>query len=183
MVKNKGILNYLWMPLVLVCLCNPAEGKEYDLFQKMSILPIKDKKNAPNFCLASLEGKRVDLRNLKGKVVFINFWATWCGPCKEEMPSMEALHQRYRDKDFVFLTISVDYGGLSPVKEFIGKKRYTFPVLIDPKGETLDLFEVKGIPMTFVIDKKGRLRGKASGSRDWKSPEIIALVNFLLEEK
>jgi thiol-disulfide isomerase/thioredoxin len=171
------------MPLILVCLCNPAEGKEYDLFQKMNIQPIRDKKNAPNFSLASLEGKRVDLRNLKGKVVFINFWATWCGPCKEEMPSMEALHQQYRDKDFVFLTISVDYGGLSPVKEFIGKKRYTFPVLIDPKGETLDLFEVKGIPMTFVIDKKGRLRGKASGSRDWKSPEIIALVNFLLEEK
>jgi thiol-disulfide isomerase/thioredoxin len=182
-IKNRGILNYLWMPLILVCLCIPAEGKEYDLFQKMNILPIKDKKNAPNFSLASLEGRRVDLRHLKGKVVFLNFWATWCGPCKEEMPSMEALHQQYKDKDFVFLTISVDYGGVNPVKEFIGKKRYTFPVLIDPKGETLDLFEVKGIPMTFVIDKKGRLRGKASGSRDWRSPEIISLVNFLLEEK
>ena len=166
MIRDKRFFNYLIVILVLICLCFSAEGKENDLFTKINIQLIKDKKKAPNFCLVNLEGKKVDIKDLKGKVVFLNFWATWCGPCKEEMPSMEALHQHYKNKDFVFLTISVDYGGVNPVKEFIGKQRYTFPVLIDQKGETLDLFEVKGIPMTFLIDKKGRMRGIYQGVPD-----------------
>lgn len=183
MIRNKSFFSYLSALIFVICLCLPAEGNESELFKKVNILPIKDKKNAPNFSLASLDGKRVDLKNLKGKVVFLNFWATWCGPCKEEMPSMEALHQRFKEKNFILLTISVDYAGVNPVREFIGKQRYSFPVLIDQKGETLDLFEVKGVPMTFIIDKKGRMRGKASGPRDWRCQEAVSIVNFLLEEK
>ena len=115
------------------------------------------------------------------QIILLNFWATWCGPCKEEMRYLEVLHQRFKEKNFVLLTISVDYEGLKPVKEFINKHDYTFPVLLDPKCETLDLFDVKGIPTTFLIDKKGKMLGKAIGPRDWKSPEAISLFHQLTE--
>ena len=78
------------------------------------------------------------------------------------MPGLEVLHQQFKEKNFVLLTISVDYEGLKPVQEFINKHHYTFPVLLDPKCEALDLFEVKGIPTTFIIDKKGKMVGKSN---------------------
>ncbi len=160
----------------------PAEGKGDDLFSKIDIKPFKDLKRAPSITLEDLKGKKVELKSFKGKVIFLNFWATWCGPCKEEMPSMEALYQQFKEKDFVFLTISVDYEGTKPVKEFIEKRRYTFPVLVDQKNETLDLYDVKGIPTTFIIDKQGRMLGKAIGPRNWQSPEITSLLKQLTEK-
>jgi peroxiredoxin len=132
--------------------------------------------------LKDLNGKKVELKQFRGKIIFLNFWATWCGPCKEEMPSMEVLHKQFREKNFVLLTISVDYEGEKPVQEFINKNRYTFSVLLDPKCETLDLFEVKGIPTTFLIDKKGKMIGKAIGPRDWKNEEVVSLLNILIEK-
>jgi len=153
-----------------------------DFFQKIGAKQIKDNKGAPNFCLEDLNGRKVELRNFKGKVIFLNFWATWCGPCKEEMPSMEWLWQRFKDKDFVFLSVSVDYEGVRPVREFIAKHRYTFHVLVDPKCQALDLYDVKGIPTTFIIDKKGRMRARAVSPRDWKNPDASALLNLLLRE-
>ena len=171
----------LFMIFIFFCIHPSAKGEEGDLFLKAGITVIKGNKKAPDFCLENLYGKKVELKHFKGKVIFLNFWATWCGPCKEEMPSMEFLYQQFKEKGFVFLTISVDYEGIKPVKEFIEKQRYTFPVLIDPKCLTLDLYEVKGIPATFLIDKKGRIIGKAIGPRNWKSPEIVFLLNQLIE--
>ncbi len=159
-----------------------AEIKKEDLFSKAGIQPVKAGTRAPVFSLENLNGKKSDLRQYRGKVVFLNFWATWCGPCKEEMPSMEELYKQFREKEFVFLTISVDYAGVKPVKDFLEKHRYTFPVWIDPKCETLDLFEVKGIPTTFLIDKKGFIIGKAIGPKDWKRSEVVSIVNLLLEK-
>jgi len=179
----KGFPLHLLVFLILFCFSVASEGGENDLFPKIGIQTIKDKKGAPNFCLDDLDGRKVELKNLKGKVVLINFWATWCGPCKEEMPSMEALTLQFKGKDFVFLAISVDYAGLIPVKEFIGKHRYTFPVLFDPKSKVLDLYQIKEIPATFIIDKKGRMVGKALGPKNWKSPEVFSLIDQLLKEK
>jgi thiol-disulfide isomerase/thioredoxin len=156
-------------------------GAGADPYSKIDIKPIKDKNTVPNISLESLKGGKVELRNaMKGKVVFLNFWATWCGPCKEEMPSMEALYKQYQDKNFLFLTISVDYEGLTPVKAFIEKTKYTFPVLLDPKNDTLDLFAVTRIPTTFIIDKEGRMIGRALGPRNWKCPEVESILNQLI---
>ncbi len=168
--------------IVFSALSFSSEINREDLFSKAGIQIIKSGKEAPNFSLEDLKGKKSELKHFKGKVVFLNFWATWCGPCKEEMPSMEALYNQFKEKDFVFLAISVDYEGVKPVKEYIEKQRYTFPVLIDPKCETLDLFEVKGIPTTFLIDKKGIVIGRAIGPKDWKRPEVISIVNLLVEK-
>jgi peroxiredoxin len=158
-----------------------SENKREDLYTKAGIQSIKGNAKVPSLNLPDLKGKKWDLKDLKGKVIFLNFWATWCGPCKEEMPSMEELYQQFKSKDFIFLTISVDYEKKEIVKEFIRKHRYTFPVLLDPECATLDLFQVKGIPTTFVIDKKGIMIGKATGPRNWKKPEIVSVLNSLLE--
>jgi cytochrome c biogenesis protein CcmG/thiol:disulfide interchange protein DsbE len=181
MAIGKAFLFFL-LTLILSTPSIFAEIKKEDLFSKAGIQPVKAGTKAPLFSLEDLNGKKSELKQYRGKVVFLNFWATWCGPCKEEMPSMEELYKQFKDKDFVFLTISVDYAGIKLVKEFIEKHRYTFPVLIDPQCETLDLFEVKGIPTTFLIDKKGIIVGRAIGPKDWKRSEVVSIVNLLLEK-
>jgi peroxiredoxin len=180
---KKGVFLYLFVLLTLLSLSVGAEGQENDLFSKIGIQTIKDKKEAPPFSLENIEGKKVELKNFKGKIVFINFWATWCGPCKEEMPSMEALYKQFREKGFVLLSISVDYAGLKPVKEFIEKNHYTFPVLIDQKCKVLDLYQVNKIPATFIINKKGKMVGKAIAPKNWTNPDVFALMDQLLKEK
>jgi peroxiredoxin len=168
--------------LAFLTLHAAAEGATDAFFPGAGISPVKGNKRAPNFSLEDVHGKKVEFRHFGGKVVFLNFWATWCSPCKEEMPSMEALYNLFKGKDFVFLTVSVDYAGVKPVKEFIEKHRYTFPVLIDPNCETLDLFEVKNIPTTLLIDKKGTIIGKAIGPIDWKKQEVVSVLNLLLKK-
>jgi len=181
-MRRKAFLHYLFLILILFSFHFPTESEGNDLFQKIGIQQIKGDKKAPNFFLEGLSGRKIELKDFKGKVIFLNFWATWCGPCKEEMPSMEALYQQFKEKDFILLSISVDYEGLKPVKEYMEKHRYTFPVLIDSKFKVLDLYEVKGIPTTFIIDKKGRMIGKSIGPRNWKSQEVISLLHLLTEK-
>ena len=173
-------LSLVLIPLVVFVFA--VGGGEGDLFSKMRIDPIKGDKKAPDFSLKDLNGNNVQMRQLKGKVVLLNFWTTWCGPCKEEMPGFEVLYQQFKERNFVLLAVSVDYEGLKPVREFIDKHHYTFPVLLDPKGQTLDPFGVKGVPTTFLIDKTGRMIGKATGRRDWKRSEVFSLINLLTEK-
>jgi peroxiredoxin len=182
-MREKIFFYYLF--LIFIFLLNlpfTVEGGEEDLFPKMRITPIKGDRKPLDFSLKDLDGRKVGLRQFREKFVLLNFWATWCGPCKEEMPGLEVLYQKFKDKKFILIAISVDYEGLQPVQEFISKHHYTFPVLLDPKCEILDLFEVKGIPTTFLIDKKGKMVGKAIGPRDWKSPDVVSLVNLLIEK-
>ncbi|HXX34827.1 MAG TPA: TlpA disulfide reductase family protein [Thermodesulfobacteriota bacterium] len=91
--------------ILLVAFVFTTEGGEGDLFSKIRIDPIKGDKKAPDFSLRDLNGHKVGIKQLKGKIVLLNFWTTWCGPCKEEMSSLEVLHQRFRERDFVLLTI------------------------------------------------------------------------------
>jgi peroxiredoxin len=161
----------------------PANSEEGNLYSKIGIQSIGDKKKAPHFYLAGLNGEKVQLKALKGKIIFLNFWATWCGPCKEEMPSMEALYQHCKERDFVLLAISIDYGGPEPVRKFIEKNRYHFPVLLDPAGKTLDLFEINKIPATLIIDKNGKMIGRAIGPRNWSSPEVFSLIDQMLHDR
>ena len=181
-MRGKIFFHFLFVIFLFLSLNGQTDGSEDDLFSKIKITPIKGDKKPPDFSLKDLDGRKVGLKQFRGKVVLLNFWTTWCSPCKEEMPPLETLHQQFKKKNFVLLAISVDYGEVKPVKEFIDKHHYTFPVLLDPKCEVLDLFQVKGIPTTFIIDKKGRMVGKAVGPRDWKSPEVISLINLLIEK-
>ncbi len=179
---KKIFFHFFFVIFLFLSLNVQADGREDDLFLKIKISPIKGDKRAPDFSLKDLNSRKVGLKQFREKIIFLNFWATWCGPCKEEMPSLEVLYQQFKEKNFILLAISVDYEGLKPVQEFINKHLYTFPVLLDPKCETLDLFEVKGIPTTFIINKKGKMIGRAIGPRDWKSPDVISLINLLIEK-
>jgi thiol-disulfide isomerase/thioredoxin len=122
---RKGFLICFLFFLILFCPLLSA-NRDDDLFLKLKIQQMKDRKKAPEFSLEGLSGRKVELKNFQGRIVFLTFWATWCGPCKQELPSIEALHQRFKGKDFVVLTVAVDLEGAIPVEKFIAKQGYSF---------------------------------------------------------
>ena len=135
---------------------------------------------APNFTLKSLNGEEVSLSQQKGKYVLVNFWATWCGPCKVEMPSLETLHQRFKSKNFSLLAISNDMFGAQIVKPFIKANNLTFPVLLDQQLQASNKFGVVSLPTTFMIDPEGNIIGELRGAEDWDSSEnILSFENLL----
>ena len=108
------------------------------------------------FTLTDLQGKSWTLKDLKGKVVLVNFWATWCPPCQKEMPDLEALYKRFQDQGFVILAISEDEE-TDKVKPFITERKISYPILLDPGQKVNNLFQVDGIPKSFVYDREGKL--------------------------
>ena len=160
----------------------PASGSLDPLFAALSIHRPVDRPEAPEFTLSDLAGQPVQLRELRGKLVFVNFWATWCSPCRLEMPSMERLYQTFRQTEFVMLAVSIDRQGADVVKSFIEDLKLTFPVLLDRGMEVTRAFGMRGLPTTYLIDRDGRLIGAAVGSRDWYSTEAKALIAALLRD-
>jgi peroxiredoxin len=135
---------------------------------------------AKDFSLSTPEGTTFRLADYRGKVVFLNFWATWCPPCKEEMPAMERLHQHYRDKGLVVLAVSVDAEGAPIVKPFVKEYKLTFPVALDPKMTVAEQYGVRGLPTSFLVDRRGALVGLALGPREWNGKVSRALIESLL---
>jgi len=109
-----------------------------------------------NFTLTDLQGKSWTLKDLKGKVVLVNFWATWCPPCRKEMPDLDALYNRYKDQGFVILAISED-DETQKVAPYIAEHKISYPILLDPGQKVNNLFQVEGIPKSFVYDRDGKL--------------------------
>jgi len=134
---------------------------------------------APAFALETLNGAKGDLQDYRGRFVVLNFWATWCPPCLEEMPSLEALQQRYRDKNLRVLAISSDEEGAEIVNQFIVKLGTTFPILLDPDQQVSDRYGAGSLPVTFVLDPEGRVVAAAQGARDWNSPEAHSVFDEL----
>lgn len=135
---------------------------------------------APDFTLTDITGKKISLSELKGKVVLLNFWATWCGPCKAEMPALNRLYLELKDKGFVILAVSLDTAE-KPVKSFIAEKKLAFPVLMDSDKElSFDLYAVMGLPTTFIIDKKGIIVERILGDREWDAPQMKDKILKLL---
>ncbi|MGZ3510612.1 MAG: TlpA disulfide reductase family protein, partial [Candidatus Binataceae bacterium] len=145
--------------------------------------PIAAGEKAAPFKLTDLSGDSVSMAGLRGKVVFLNIWATWCAPCREEMPSMEKLFERLHDnKGFAMLAVSQDTGSRDEVLAYVKKHGYHFDVLLDPKNAVAEAYKVSGVPETFIIDREGRIVAHHSGAFDWSQPAIRDALEELLKD-
>jgi len=141
-------------------------------------------KMAANFKLPDLKGRAISLSSLRGKVVFLNIWATWCPPCREEMPSIEALYEEFRNNpNFVVLAVSQDSEGRSAVDSYVHQHGLKFTVLLDPQNEVGDAYGVSGIPETFIIDQAGRIVAHHLGPYDWAQPDMRDALRDLIDNK
>jgi thiol-disulfide isomerase/thioredoxin len=132
-----------------------------------------------DFNLPLLDGTRISLSQLKGKVVFLNFWATWCGPCRSEMPSMEAVYQRLKNKGFEILAVNLG-DSKDEVSAFMSQYKLNFPVGLDEKSTTGSYYSIKAIPTTYIIDKRGLIIARIVGSINWNTPKIISALETVL---
>ena len=135
--------------------------------EAMASLEAADKRRQDvNFTLTDLHGKTWTLKELRGEVVLVNFWATWCPPCQKEMPDLEALYKEFRHQRFVILAISDEEA--DKVRPFIAERKITYPVLLDPGHKVGSLFQVEGIPKSFVYDREGKLVAQSIDMRTQK---------------
>jgi cytochrome c biogenesis protein CcmG/thiol:disulfide interchange protein DsbE len=144
--------------------------------------PLTVGKMAPDFALPDLNDKTTRLSDFRGKVVFLNFWATWCKPCREEMPSMEVLYKNYERDGLVVLAVSIDrVTTKKDIPPFVKSLSLTFPVLVDSWGQTDKRYKLMGVPETYIIDQQGVLREKIIGPRDWTLLDNLKVISGLLK--
>ena len=150
------------------------------LFGNIGIQKIPHISQPVEIQLKDVFGNTISLSNFRGKVVFLNFWATWCPACVIEMPSMQKLHRRFKDKNFVMVAINSQETD-AQVKSFFDKYKLSFTALLDSSGEVGTWFDVNALPTTFVLDKEGRIIGRALGPRQWDSQASIGLFDYLID--
>ena len=150
------------------------------LFSDMGVLKIPPDADPLEIRLSDPTGRPVSLSEFRGKIVFINFWTTWCLACVIEMPSMEKLHQKFKHKDFVMVGINLQESA-ARVKQFYKEHSLTFLTLLDITGDVGAGLGIRSIPTTFILDKNGRIIGKAFGPREWESKKSIALFEYLTD--
>jgi len=184
-MKHAWILILVGVVLVVGCDFGSTEGPQ----GKGSGQPVVFKKSRPQlgdpaaeFKLIDLEGKWLALSDYKGKVVLLNFWATWCGPCRVEMPSMEIVYQDLKDEGFEILAISSDPQGSIVTRPFVESKALTFPILHDADYRVSGTYGIRTLPMSFLIDRQGTLRHRVFGARDWHSEQARELIKNLLHQ-
>jgi thiol-disulfide isomerase/thioredoxin len=185
-MKLKKIYTFIvFLFLFIPCFFAAAQSNDAAIqaaFSKAGLPLLKGKKDITDFNLPLLNGSSVRLSSLRGKVVFLNFWATWCPPCRSEMPSMEKLYQRYKNNGLEFIAVDI-MEDKSDVAGFVKDFKLTFPVAIDRDGHVSNDYGISAIPTTFIIDRNGKIIASVTGSRNWDSPAIIAAFEVLLKNE
>jgi thiol-disulfide isomerase/thioredoxin len=133
-----------------------------------------------DFTITLLDGTIVNLAQLKGKVVFLNFWATWCGPCRSEMPSMEAVYQKLKDKGLEIIAVNLG-DSRKEVTDFMNNYKLNFPAGLDEKKLTGKYYHIQAIPTTYIIDRRGLIIARLVGSINWNTPKVIAALESALQ--
>jgi len=141
------------------------------------------KEGAPFFSLKDLSGVERTVNDYRGRVVLLNFWATWCMPCRIEMPDLEKLYRSLEDRGFVVVGISSDVFGARKVEPFVRKLGLTFPILLDPDSITTELYGAFKLPITYLVDREGNLVSRFVGPKDWTGAEMSGRIQALLEAR
>jgi len=160
--------------LLLFCLVSPAASRGAELEPHSG-------KAEMTFRLPDLQDREHSLSDYRGKVVLVNFWASWCPPCVQEMPDLVRLQQRLADRPFQVLALDVGEKKYR-VRKFVKLISFDLPVLLDTASETFNAWQVETLPTTFLIGTDGRIRYRALGDPDWNDPDTIAVVEALLSE-
>jgi len=142
---------------------------------------VREKQPAPDLELTALDGTKTRLSALKGYVVMLNFWATWCPPCREEIPSMMRLEKSMQGKPFRMLAVSIDDGGKQTVLSFFKSTGYSLPAYIDQGGKSAMQYGVGGVPETFIIDRKGVIAKRVIGPLQWDTAEVKSYLADLMK--
>jgi len=144
---------------------------------------IREGDRAPEFRVLALDGKAVSLSSYRGKVVMVHFWATWCPPCVEELPTLERLYRASIGKDLEILAVSVDEGGADAVGQFMRKNRFALPVLLNPDQSVARQYGTFKFPETYIVDRDGIVRRKIIGAADWMSPAAQEIIQAMVGKK
>jgi len=170
-----AILFLSWSPMA-------GAATRADPMQELGLQAPNEVVAAPEFSLSDLAGKKVQLKALRGNLVFLNFFATWCGPCREEMPGMERLFRAHQDKGFVVLAVNMQESAKT-VRPFVQELKLSFPIALDAEGTVSRDYGVRALPVSFLIGRDGRILWRAIGGRDWESAQARKLFAQLVAEK
>ena len=144
--------------------CSEKCAKEFDA-DPAAYVPPSFPRPAPELDVTDLKGKPVNWQSLRGTVVLVDFWATWCAPCRKSMPELQALHDKYARRGFTVLGVSIDEGGPGKVKKLVASKKFTYPMALDSeKAPAWERFHVKAIPAAFLVDQQGRVIAQWTGA-------------------
>ena len=196
---HKNIAPKIALVCILVLVCggiaafvfdvNPLAGAKPEdrsldqLFDDMDV-ELFPNRTSPVEVLLELEdvnGAEIDIADFRGKIVLLNFWATWCPSCVVEMPSMEKLHRKLKEKDFALVAVSIQ-DSAAAVKRFFKQNQLTYTALLDSAGKTVPGFGIRAIPTTLLLDKSGRIFGRIMGPREWDSRESVAMFQQLVDK-
>lgn len=169
----------LWSMVCVMVACAGCSKEQKGAPTGKSVVKVREGSPAPDFTLRDLDGQEVRLSSLQGKVVLLNFWATWCPPCREEVPSMVKLNRAMAGKPFQMLAVSIDEGGREAVAGYFKASGSTLPALLDTDRSVGRSYGITGVPETFVIDGKGVILKKVIGPMDWSDPEVIRYLDGL----
>jgi len=190
-IKSKQTMAFVPFALFSILLVAVSIVVTVDIVNRSEIKPQSQtevKRNpmegelAPDFSLPNLSGKPVSLSSLRGKIVFLNVWATWCAPCREEMPSMERLYKKLKGKNFEMLAVSIDKTGKELVVPFKEELGLTFPILLDPDSKMANAYKTTGVPETFIISQNGVVLHHVIGPTTWDRKIVVKLLKMYISK-
>lgn len=172
--------SFILFTLMTWLVVKPGEAENQAL-KALGGLEVKEAIEAPDFTIQTPDGKALHLKDYQGKAILLNFWATWCGPCAKELPKMAKLYEQYKEKGFVLIGVSLDFGGPEVVKAFLEEHQLNFPVGIDTEKEATKAYGVRGLPTSYFINPQGKVVGWLIGERDLESENAHNLIKSLVD--